>query len=160
MRKATIRCFSSCGLLVAFFLTLCLVSGFGTIKSIQAMQELIFRAKTNSLIRRLPRVSLGVVPMLISFELGVSMIIGYFIARFCAGAKTNMPGRIPSFLVFRVRSYRVHLHHWFVFSNILAVALVLHFFVITPLVFYGFLGGVIAQGVLYYNDWGRIVTKA
>jgi len=96
--------------------------------------------------------------MLISFELGVSMVVGYLVARFFAGAKESVKGRTPSF-VFRFRAYRVHVHHWLLFSPVLVVLLVSHIFIFTPHLFYGFLGGVIAQGVLYYEDWASVIKK-
>ena len=37
--------------------------------------------------------------------------------------------------------------------------MIMQFFVITPLLFYGFLGGIVAQGVFYYEDWRTVVEK-
>lgn len=107
---------------------------------------------------RFPKASIAIAAMFISFELGISMIGGYFIARFLAGAKTNARGRIPS-LRFCFKTYKVHLHHWFIGLSILVLALMLHFFVVTPHVFYGFLSGIIVQGVSHYDDWPRIVSR-
>ncbi|OHA62511.1 MAG: hypothetical protein A3E07_00650 [Candidatus Wildermuthbacteria bacterium RIFCSPHIGHO2_12_FULL_45_9] len=106
---------------------------------------------------RIPKLSI-LIPMFISIELGLSMLVGYFAARMCAGPSPKTRGRIPS-LIFRTRTHKVHLHHWFVFSNILIVTMVLHVFIATPNIFYGFLGGIIAQGVLYYDDWHHLVSK-
>ena len=101
---------------------------------------------------------MSIIPMLISVELGISMIIGYFAARFIAGHREKATGRFPN-LAFRFRNYKIHVHHWIVFSNVLAVTLILHVFVATPYIFYGFLGGVVAQGVLHYGDWREFVVK-
>jgi hypothetical protein len=122
------------------------------------MGKLKSRIQESHVWRRYPKLSLGLAPSLISFELGISLVVGYLIAFVFAGARTNTPGRIPS-LVFRIRQYRIHLHHWFVFSNILVALLFMHFFVLTPLLFYGFLGGVVAQGVFHYEDWHTIIQK-
>ena len=108
---------------------------------------------------RFPKGSIALAAMLISFELGISMIGGYFIARFLAGSKTNVRGRIPS-LRFCFKTYKAHLHHWFVGLSILVLTFMLHFFIGTPHVFYGFLSGIIVQGVVYYDDWPRIVSRA
>ena len=108
---------------------------------------------------RFPKASIGIAAMLISFELGISMMSGYFMARFLAGSKTNARGRIPS-LRFCFKTYKVHLHHWFIGLSVLVLTLMLHFFVGTPHVFYGFLSGIIVQGVVYYADWPRIVSRA
>jgi len=108
--------------------------------------------------QRFPKLSLGVLPSVISLELGVSLIIGYFIALLFAGRRSKTQGRIPS-LVFRFKQYRIHLHHWLVFSNVIALTLILHFFIASPLLFYGFLGGIVAQGVFHYEDWHTVVQK-
>jgi hypothetical protein len=122
------------------------------------MTKLIPQLWAHRYLKGFPKLSVGVAPMLISFELGVSMVIGYFVARFLAGPKPNAQGRVPS-LVVRVRAHRVHVHHWLLFSPILLVLLVSHVFILTPHLFYGFLGGVIAQGVLYYDDWASVVRR-
>jgi hypothetical protein len=125
------------------------------------MRRLIFRIRqrvsTKGLVLTIPKASLGALPMFISFELGLSLIVGYFTARYFAGEKTAEQGRLPS-LTFDIKNYRIHLHHWLVFLGIFAAAVVANFFV-APLLFYGFLGGVIFQGVLYYDDWTKIVSK-
>ena len=108
---------------------------------------------------RIPKESVGVLPfMLISFELGVSIILGYVAARFFAGSETNTRGRIPS-LTFSIKGYGVHLHHWLSFLGLLLAAVIWGFFIVAPNIFYGFLGGVIAQGILMYEDWPRIVFR-
>lgn len=110
--------------------------------------------------RVVPKASLGALPMLVSFELGFALMAGYFAAHFFASDKTAGPNRanIPS-LVFHMGAWRVHLHHWLVFLGIFIIAAIANFFVVTPLVFYGFLGGVIVQGVLYYDDWTKVVSR-
>lgn len=122
------------------------------------MRKLFWQIKTNQVFGRISKASIGVAPMLISFELGISMILGYFAARYIAGTKVKTRGRVPSFIL-NFRRYRLHLHHWLVFSNILVITLILHVFIITPYIFYGFLGGVIAQGLIYYDDWAEIITR-
>jgi len=109
---------------------------------------------------RFPKFSLvGFIPGIISFELGISLIAGYLISFLFAGKQTKMRGRVPS-LAFRFKQYRIHLHHWLVFSHVLALTLILHFFVASPLLFYGFLSGIVAQGIVHYEDWYSIVQKA
>jgi len=65
--------------------------------------------------------------MLISFELGISMVFGYLVARFFAGSKANAQGKIPS-LVIRFRTHKVHLHHWLLFSPCIYTSFVLRIF--------------------------------
>ena len=129
---------------------------FGTI---ERMRKFTAQNWKDYFFARFPKAYIGISAMLISFELGASMIGGYFMARFLAGSKTNMRGRIPS-IRFYFKTYKVHLHHWFIGLSILVLTLTLHFFVVTPHIFYGFLSGVIVQGVVYYDDWPKIVSRA
>ena len=108
---------------------------------------------------RIPKESVGVLPfMLVSFELGISIMIGYIAARFLAGSETDAKGRFPS-IIFSIKGYGIHLHHWLLSLGFLLAALGWGFFLIAPNIFYGFLGGVIAQGILMYEDWPRVVFR-
>lgn len=96
--------------------------------------------------------------MLISFSLGASLIIGYIAARFIAGAKAKERGRFPS-IAFSLRGYKIHLHHWLIFTSVLVAALIFQFSVFPHEIFYGFLGGVVIQGVTFYEDWRQVIKK-
>lgn len=96
--------------------------------------------------------------MLISLELGLSLLAGYFLAKFFSGSSVKQPGRFGS-LVFDVSGYRVHLHHWLVSGAILALAFTFNVFVFGPSLFYGFLGGVMAQGIVSYEDWRQVIWR-
>ncbi|MDA1337415.1 MAG: hypothetical protein O3C23_01480 [bacterium] len=122
------------------------------------MRRIVAGIQRKQMMQNMPNASLGVLTMLISLELGFALLAGYFVARFCAGEKTSERGRFPS-LAFDMGDWRVHLHHWLIFSAILVTAVIANFFIVAPFVFYGFLGGVIAQGVLYYDDWPRVIVR-
>jgi hypothetical protein len=122
------------------------------------MRQWLSPAQPIRFFARFPRATMSIVPMLISVELGISMIVGYVAARFIAGREEKATGRFPN-LILPIKNYNIHLHHWLVFLHILVVTLILHFFVVTPHIFYGFLGGVVAQGVLYYDDWTEIISR-
>ena len=122
------------------------------------MRRIVAKISRRQIMQAFPKASLGVLPMLISFELGFALFAGYFAAHFFAGQKTSERGRIPS-LVFDMGDWRVHLHHWLVFLSIFVVAAIASFFVVSPFLFYGFLGGVIVQGLSHYDDWPRIVSR-
>lgn len=124
------------------------------------MRRIVAKIPRRQIMQAVPKASLGALPMLISLELGFALLAGYFAAHFVASEKTSGPnrGNIPS-LIFTVGNWRVHLHHWLVFLSIFIVAAIASFFVVSPFLFYGFLGGIIMQGLLHYNDWPRIVSK-
>ena len=103
--------------------------------------------------------SLGAISvMLISFSLGASLIIGYIAARLVAGTKTKERGRFPS-IEFSLRGYKIHVHHWLSFASVLAAAFIFQFSVFAQEIFYGFLGGVVIQGITYYEDWRQVVKR-
>lgn len=103
--------------------------------------------------------SLGAISvMLISFSLGASLIIGYIVARLIAGSKTKGKGRFPS-IAFTLRGYKIHIHHWLTFSSVLAAALIFQFSIFSTEIFYGFFGGVVFQGITFYEDWRQVIKK-
>ena len=103
--------------------------------------------------------SLGAIPvMLISFSFGASLVIGYIAARFISGSKTKERGYFPS-IAFTLCGYKIHVHHWMAFTSILAAAMIFQFSVFTQEIFYGFLGGVVIQGITFYEDWRHVIKK-
>jgi len=124
------------------------------------MRRIVAKIRRGQIIQTVPKASVGALAMLISVELGFALLAGYFAARFVAGKKTSAPNwkHIPS-LAFDMGDWRIHLHHWVIFLAIFIGAAIASFFIVSPFVFYGFLGGVIAQGVLHYDDWPRVIVR-
>ena len=88
---------------------------------------------------------------LISLKMYFGGIFGYLTANF-------LSKRINS-VVLSLGNYRLHFHHWMM--GTLALVLTI-FYNITPLMdqlFFGFLGGLIFQGIFSYSDWHRILSK-
>ena len=86
----------------------------------------------------------------------VSCFVGFIVARYGGSKQEGKPGRVSSVIV-SWRRYHLHLHHWviaFLTSGICALKGV---YMITPELFYGFLGGLILQGIYCYDDWHRII---
>ncbi|HEY4476310.1 MAG: hypothetical protein A3J30_00280 [Candidatus Wildermuthbacteria bacterium RIFCSPLOWO2_02_FULL_47_9c] len=108
----------------------------------------------------LPKVVFWLTPLLISLEAGLSMFVGYLIADFVAGKKSSQQGRIRNPFIFNVRSYRIHVHHWLVFLGCIAFAFVLSRTAFgVPSVIYGFLGGIVVQGIMDYDDWKSVIKR-
>jgi len=101
-------------------------------------------------------IGLTIALALISLQLGLGIILGYFTARFLAGKQTGHQGIIKS-LAFRVGNYKLHLHHWLLSLGVLAFAFFFNFFHFH--FFYGFIGGWVIQGIFSYKDWKRILSK-
>lgn len=84
----------------------------------------------------------------------VSTILGFLTAKFCAGRSSGKQGRFKS-LIFRIRKYKIHIHHWFFSVIILLVLVAADFY--QPLI-YGILIGIIIQGLTYKNFY-KIVYR-
>ena len=101
-------------------------------------------------------VSLTIALALISLELGLGIIFGYFTARLLAGKQTGQQGKIKS-LAFQIGNYKLHLHHWLLSLGVLVFAFLFNLFY--SHFFYGFIGGWIVQGIFSYKDWKKILIK-
>jgi hypothetical protein len=84
--------------------------------------------------------------------------IGFAISKFCGGGENGTPGKVRSIII-PWREYELHLHHWLLASLVGAVSAVNGFFLLSPGLFYGFLGGLAFQGLYCYTDWHRIVKS-
>ena len=104
-------------------------------------------------------ISAAVVLGYLSFYLSyASLLAGFAVAHLGGGKHEGKSGRVRSLVVSWSR-YRLHLHHWLL-SVLISLACALKgFYLITPEIFYGFLGGLIFQGLYYYDDWHRIITR-
>lgn len=104
-------------------------------------------------------VVLAVVLMYLSFYLSfASLIAGFVAAHLGGGKRVGRTGRVRS-LVISWRRYRLHMHHWLVALLITVVSALKGVYIITPELFYGFLGGLLIQGIYFYDDWHRIISR-
>jgi hypothetical protein len=88
----------------------------------------------------------------------ISWAIGFAITKYCSGRKNGTPGKIRSIII-PWRGYEFHLHHWLLASLAGAISAVSGFFLISPALFFGFLSGLVFQGLYCYTDWHRIVAS-
>jgi hypothetical protein len=85
-------------------------------------------------------------------------LLGYAGGKLCGGRKTGVRGRFRS-IIFPIRHYQFHLHHWFLAMVTLAVCLLKGFYLGTPQLFYGSMCGLALQGIFCYDDWSHLVWK-
>ena len=98
--------------------------------------------------------STGIIFGYLSF---ISWAVGFLIAKYLGGKTNGERGRLRSFFI-PLGKRKIHLHHWFISSWIIAFALFKGVFLISPEVFCGFLGGLVFQGIYYYTDWYKILV--
>jgi len=95
---------------------------------------------------------------LISLQIFLGIIIGYFLGKFLSGEKIGHQGTIKS-IVLRLGRYRLHLHHWLLCFGILILSLLTKIFLPFPQFSLSFLGGLMIQGIVCYPDWHKIFIK-
>jgi hypothetical protein len=82
--------------------------------------------------------------------------LGFIMAKFLGARSAGKRGIIKSIII-PLGKYELHLHHWFVGLGIGILGIVRDVYVLSPEIFYGFLGGLVFQGIFCYNDWYKIV---
>ena len=99
----------------------------------------------------IPKLILGIPIALISLRIYFAVVFGYSFARY-------LSGRLNS-VVFSFRSYTLHFHHWMMG----AVGIIFFlWYSLSPTIenlAFGFLGGLIFEGLSSYPDWNKILTK-
>lgn len=103
------------------------------------------------------KILLGVPIALISLELYFGVLFGYLLGRVLSGKEAGQKGKIKS-LVFNIGNQRLHLHHWLYGLGVL-ISAVWYSFLPFPQFSFGFLGGLIFQGISCYPDWRQVLTK-
>ena len=90
------------------------------------------------------------------FKFFYGIFLGYIICFLLAGKSVGEKGIVPS-VIFEIKDYRFHLHHWFLLS--LLFLFQFFFKVSFSATMNGFIIGGILQGIYNYHDWYQIVTK-
>lgn len=90
------------------------------------------------------------------FAWSISGLAGFAAARFGGGKREGRPGRVRSIII-PWRRHELHLHHWFLSSLASLAFAIKGFYLLSPELFFGFLGGLAFQGIYCYNDWHRIL---
>ncbi len=94
---------------------------------------------------------------LISLEIYLGIIIGYFCGKFFAG-KYDGYQRIKSIFI-NIGNYQVHIHHWIASLIIMILASFYNLFPFLPQLFFGICGGLIIQDLYLDEDWRKILIK-
>jgi len=105
-----------------------------------------------------PKFLLGLPVALFSVEIYLGALAGYFLSKYLSAREVGEKNRWWKSVVFGVGNYRLHLHHWLYSLAILILGLYYNFLPF-PQLSYGFLGGVVFQGIISYPDWYRILIR-
>ena len=100
---------------------------------------------------KLPKFLLGVPVALLSLKVFFGGVFGYFLAHFLS-EKFNS-------IILGIGNFKFHFHHWLMGALALGLIFSYEISLLSNQLFYGFLGGVIFQGIFNYSDWHRIFSK-
>lgn len=107
---------------------------------------------------RISKKSFLAIPVaLISVEIYLGVIIGYFCGKFFAG-KYDGYQRIKSIFI-NIGKYRIHLHHWIIFSVLGICAAAYNLFPFFPQFFFGAMGGLVLQDIYLDENWRKILIR-
>jgi hypothetical protein len=106
---------------------------------------------------------------IVSFIFSVGLIIGYIGGRFFTKKIIDEKSRMKP-LIFNIKSWQVHLHHWFVGVVAVLTSLILGFPDHLTAGYYGILGGLILQDIywdrnlyqkhFYFNNkWYKVLAR-
>jgi len=100
---------------------------------------------------KLPKFLLGASLALWSLKVLFGGIFGYLLAHFLSGKMNS--------IILSLGSLKFHLHHWIMSALVLGLILLYEISPFMNQLFYGFLGGVIFQGISNYSDWHKVFFK-
>jgi len=105
-----------------------------------------------------PKIFLGIPLAIISLEIYLGIILGYFGGKFFSEGGVGQPQIIKS-IIFNIGNYQLHFHHWLTCLIIFILALSYNFFPFFPRFLFGLLGGLIFQDIRFDRDWYKIFKK-
>jgi len=94
---------------------------------------------------------------IVSLEIYLGVIIGYFCGKFFAG-KYDGYQRVKSIFI-NLGNYQLHIHHWIASIIIGTIAAVFNLFPFFSPFFFGVLGGLVIQDLYLDEDWRHVIIK-
>lgn len=107
--------------------------------------------------KRLTILSTLIASIMLGYLFLLSWLLGFFAARYVAGESAGVRGRLGSIII-PFRRWRLHIHHWLYSLWLMGISLATGIHFLTPSITYGLLGGLVFQGIYYYNDWHIVLT--
>ncbi|MBZ9569494.1 hypothetical protein KJA16_01060 [Patescibacteria group bacterium] len=101
------------------------------------------------------KILLGIPLAIISFEIYLGIVFGYFLGKFLSGKRTGQSGTIKS-IVLNIGNHKLHMHHWLLSLGILIFNFLSSFSLPFPQFSLSFFGGLMIQGIFCYSDWHKI----
>jgi hypothetical protein len=102
--------------------------------------------------------SILAVSIVLGYLFFLSWLVGVLICKYISGKSIGERGKVPS-IVIPFRRWKIHIHHWFYAGCLLVFCCITSVHLLTPIITYGFLAGLVFQGIYSYSDWYRLVIK-
>lgn len=88
------------------------------------------------------------------FTLGIA--IGYILCRlYC---ETFLENGLVDHIILDYGKWKIHLHHWIMGVIVLGIVWMVDYFYL-PVLFTGFMCGIILQGIYDYSNWHKVIIK-
>ena len=101
--------------------------------------------------------SLGIISFF-SLFFSIGLVIGYITGNYFSKKILEGKTRLKP-LIFHIKSWKIHLHHWFLSVMTVLSVVVLGYFTHFPEIIYGVLGGLIFQDIYWDRKWYKILSK-
>ena len=88
----------------------------------------------------------------------LSWLLGLLASKYVAGKSAGEQGKVRSIII-PFRRWGIHLHHWLYSLCLIGFSSATGIHFLTPTITYGLLGGLVFQGIYYYNDWHVILNR-
>lgn len=95
---------------------------------------------------------------MIGYLFALGLLLGFLTSKYLAGKSAGEKGKLGS-IVIPFRGSRIHLHHWLYSLWLMGISFVTGVYFLSPIITYGFLGGLAFQGIYSYGDWHVILIR-
>jgi len=90
--------------------------------------------------------------LLMGYVFFLCLLLGFLASTYVAGPSAGEKGCLASVYI-PFRRWRIHLHHWMYSLWLAGISAATGTCFLSPAVTYGFLGGLVFQGLYTYPDW-------
>lgn len=95
---------------------------------------------------------------MIGYLFALGLFLGFLASKYLAGKSAGEKGKLGS-IVIPLMGLRIHLHHWLYSLWLMGISFVTGVYFLSPIITYGFLGGLAFQGIYSYGDWHVILIR-
>ena len=84
--------------------------------------------------------------------------MGFLVSKYVAGKSVGERGKARA-IVIPLKRRAIHFHHWLYSLCLMSISSITGIHFLSPVVTYGFLGGLVFQGIYCYSDWHIVLIS-